>query len=129
MSSDCWLEGPSAASEPADRLVVGDEVVGALGGRAVHAVRGAADDQPRCTAAELFLRGDGTVAGDRRRPSILLRQGHPAVLGAQGHRGVGRLPGQSRQRPVPGVVEAAQTFGSKIGEGACRFANDLKIFR
>ena len=37
--------------KPADRLVVGHEVVGILHRRAVHAVRRAANDEPCCATA------------------------------------------------------------------------------
>lgn len=44
------------ALEPADSFVIGDEVVGALSGRAVHAVSGTADDHAARVAEFGFIR-------------------------------------------------------------------------
>lgn len=107
---------PETFLEPADGLVIGDEVVGALRGRVVvHAVRGAAHHHA-ARVPELALVRHRRVPADGGQSLVLLRQGHAAVLRPQRHRGVRRLPGERRQRSVTCVIEAAQTFESMIGE-------------
>lgn len=98
----------NASLEPADSLVVGDEIIRALRGRTVHAVGGTDDQATRVAELRLVHR---RVPADGGQAFVLLRQRHAAVLRPQRHRRVIRLSGERRQSDaVARVIETAQTF-------------------
>ncbi|KAL0114478.1 hypothetical protein PUN28_011619 [Cardiocondyla obscurior] len=98
--------------EPADSFIIGDEIIGALRGRTVHAESGA-DNQAARVAELRFVHR--RVPADGGQTFVLPRQCH--ALRPQRHRRIIRLPGKRRQRSVACIIEAAQTFESMIGEG------------
>lgn len=97
--------------KPTDGLVVRDEIIARLDGRAVHAVRGADEDARGVGAGEdlavVVAVGRGQAfGGEVGLGFVALGEGHAALLGPKRHRGVVRLAREGREGAVAGVVEA-----------------------
>lgn len=103
------------ALKSADSLVIGNEVIGVLNGRVVHAISGATDDHTSRATEFPFVR-HRRVSTDDGQSSVFPRQCHATVLWSKWHGRIGWLPCKCRQCSVARVIKATQTFESMIGD-------------